>query len=49
MEINRTESAKFAIAADQLASKLTDGVEKALAENAAEGFMHLWETPWKPF
>jgi hypothetical protein len=38
MEFNRTESAKFAQAADELMDKLTDGVEKALAENAGRGF-----------
>jgi hypothetical protein len=38
MEFNRTESAKFAQAADELSSKLTDGVEKALAEDAGRGF-----------
>jgi hypothetical protein len=38
MEFNRLESAKFAIAADETLTKLTDGVEKALAEDAGRGF-----------
>ncbi|MFA5381963.1 MAG: hypothetical protein WC356_02270 [Candidatus Micrarchaeia archaeon] len=38
MGFDRLESAKFAIAADEIMDKLTGGVEKALAENAGRGF-----------
>ena len=38
MATNKSESAKFAQAADQAARKLSTGVETALADNAARGF-----------
>lgn len=38
MAFDRTESGKFAQVADQVAGKLTEGVEKVLAENAGRGF-----------
>ena len=38
MEVNKQESGRFAILADQELSKLSDGVDKALGEAAGRGF-----------
>lgn len=38
MEFDRSESAEFAQAADQVMGKLSDGVSQALAKNAGKGF-----------
>lgn len=38
MDFNKTESARVAQASDELMGKLTDGVEKALSEDAGRGF-----------